>query len=232
MSAEELSRLDYVFKKTAADKVKTDAVSTLQKISADNESYPVIPIVGSQYVWTSSSILESGLANSLSAGIVEKVTEKLTTVHEFDYTTLKGISWKSTRKNWVSPSFNLDFIPEFYSSTKTQAGSPPGTGFNSVASSIANPFVFEYGSGILTFTVSAPSAPLNLTDVTNNVLWISGYVYTGPSLKDLIGPTGTFGSTGPAGPTGAVGPVTTIIFDGGTPFTYYSIQPVFDCGSV
>lgn len=234
MSAEELSRLDYVFKKAAADKVKTDAVSTLQTISPENESYPIIPIVGSQYVWTNSSSLQGGATGSLSSGTVERITTKMTTVHNVDYPSLKGISWRSGYTNWVSPSFNLDFIPQFYVSTRNQPGTPPGTGFYPIASSISHPFVFDYGSGILTFTVSAPSTDffLDLTDVANNVLWISGYIYKGQTLTDLIGPTGTFGATGPSGPTGPVGPVTSIIFDGGTPFTQYSIKPVFDCGSV
>ena len=201
MSAEQLSQLDYVFKRDAAGKVKTDAVSTLQTISASNESYPVIPIIPSQNVWAQSSQLTSGATISLTAGIVQRVIVKMTSVHISDLPTLKGISWNSGYINWINPSFNLDFIPQFYASTKSQSGSPPGSGFISVSSTSAHPYVFDFGSGILTFISSAPSTdfPIDLTDVTNNVLWISGYVYTGSFLSDVID-SGIVGPTGPTGP--------------------------------
>jgi hypothetical protein len=46
------------------------------------------------------------------------------------------------------------------------------------------------------------------------------------------GPMGEAGPTGPQGSTGPVGPVTTIEFDGGTPYTIYDVAPGLDCGGV
>ena len=50
---------------------------------------------------------------------------------------------------------------------------------------------------------------------------------TGPA-----GPAGPTGATGPAGPTGPTGAVTAYIFDGGNPYSSYSLGPAFDCGTV
>lgn len=202
MSSEQLSQLDYVFKNVASGKVKTDAISSLQTISAANESYSTVPIISSGNVWAQSDILLRGASESLAAGIVQRVIVRMASIHNTNLPTLKGVSWISGRINWVNPSFNLDFIPQFYSSTISQFGSPPGTGFISVASSINFPFVFDYGSGILTFIKTPPSIPINLADVDNNVLWIDGYVYTGTFLSDIITGGLTGGIQGPTGPKG------------------------------
>lgn len=209
MSNLQLSELDYVFKKDAADRTKTDSTVVRQTISASNEAYPSIPIISSSNVWTASSTLESGLADSIAAGVVTHLTVRMTSIHDVDYTTLRGISWNSGYKNWVPETFHLDFTPLFYSSSLGQSGSPPGSGFNAVASSVDFPFVFDYGSGILTFLDSPPSGPpltpINLADIANNALWISGYIYTGPNLSTVLSSTGHTGYTGPTGYTGRTG---------------------------
>lgn len=46
------------------------------------------------------------------------------------------------------------------------------------------------------------------------------------------GPTGPQGVTGPQGSTGPAGAITTIEFDGGTPYTVYDVAPGLDCGGV
>lgn len=213
MSDLQLSELDYVFKKEAAGKVKTDSVQIRQTISAANEAYPTIPIISSSNVWTGISTLESGLAASIAARIVMQKTVRMTSIHDTNYTTLRGVSWNSGYTNWVPETFNLSFTPLFYSSTIGIAGTPPGTGFNSVASSTDFPFVFNYGSGILTFLDSPPSGPpltpLDLADIANNALWITGYIYTGPTLSNIVlsgvGSTGATGANGSIGPTGSEG---------------------------
>jgi hypothetical protein len=65
---------------------------------------------------------------------------------------------------------------------------------------------------------------------------------TGPTgATGTTGPTGETGSTGPTGPTGVMGSTgetgptgynTFYIFDGGTPFTTYTVGPAFDAGGV
>lgn len=59
---------------------------------------------------------------------------------------------------------------------------------------------------------------------------------TGPTgTKGDPGPTGTKGdpgSTGALGPTGPTGQVIALEFDGGTPYTIYTMAPIFDCGGV
>jgi len=191
MSAEQLSELDYVFKRDAAGKVKTDAVSSLQTVSAANEAYPIVPIVSSQNIWMQGSILKTGKSNSLTAGIVRYIFEPMTSIHTTDLTSLKGISWNSGYTNWVNPSFNLDFVPQFYAAPLGTSGTPStNSAFIPVGNTSVCPFVFDYGSGILTFLSSTPSLSVDLTNTDSNALWISGYVYQGTFLSDVIsGPT-------------------------------------------
>jgi hypothetical protein len=47
-----------------------------------------------------------------------------------------------------------------------------------------------------------------------------------------MGEAGPTGAQGPQGATGPVGPITTIEFDGGTPYTVYDVAPGLDCGGV
>jgi len=62
--------------------------------------------------------------------------------------------------------------------------------------------------------------------------------YTGLNISAASGvsPTGPTGPTGPAstavGPTGPTGPASSIMFDGGTPTSVYTVGPVFDCGTI
>jgi hypothetical protein len=77
-------------------------------------------------------------------------------------------------------------------------------------------------------------------------LYLDARMYSaGSGLENLVfgpmgevGPTGATGAVGPpgqsgtTGPTGPVGMVTTIEFDGGTPYTIYDVAPGLDCGGV
>ena len=53
---------------------------------------------------------------------------------------------------------------------------------------------------------------------------------TGP--QGIAGTATNTGATGPQGDTGPTGPVTAYVFDGGYPWTDYTVGPAFNCGGV
>jgi len=216
------SKVDYLFKKNAASKVKTDSVAT--PISATNEAYYTSNLIRSDNVWVQARFLQAGPTGASAPTVVQpRVAVKMVSVHGVgstqDYPDLVGYSWKSGIENWIDPSYNLNFSPTFYVGP---TGSAPGNaGVFIIASSDTYPFTFDYKSGILTFLKDVPLIPYDLKQLvqpttpfaTAYSLWISGYTYKGltldsPGPYDILlggGPASGIGPTGPMGPTGPIG---------------------------
>lgn len=260
MSEQDLSKLDYVYKQVSSDKIKTDATSAFPLISSENEGYYKYPILDSDNVWTDTSDLR--IKGKYSTYAVRR-TIPMISLHGGDIEELRGISWATGYKNWIPELYNPDFTPIFYATNSPEIGVPvpesSSYGFFNIASTSDYPYVFDYGTGILTFTKGIPNYPIDLRN-SNSQLWISGYTYSGKVLSRLIetsigatGPTGAkgndgsstlTGATGPTGmrgvdgtatntgATGPPGPITSIVLDGWDPYASYLFGPVLDCGFV
>ena len=240
LTPQEFANLDYLYKKYVASKAKTDSTTT--RISIDNELFNTFPIVRSNNVWLDSDKLLDGPFNSNSFDVVESTFVKSFSVHGIgetqDFPNLIGFSWNSGIKDWIDPSFNIDFTPVFYivpnyvtSSSTIVIDNYPTI----LPSDPTYPFIFDYQSGILTFTLTPAlseyySYNLTLLDLNANSfttsfnIWVSGYRYTGKTLSNLS-------TVGPSGPQGPPGETTSIQFDGGSPSSTYAAGPVFDCGN-
>ena len=186
-----MSQTDYLFKKVAANKVKTDSTAT--PISATNESYYTSNLVQSNNVWLQSRLLSGGPAGSGAPVVQLRTAVKMTSVHGVgvsqDFPLLIGFSWNSGTTDWIDPSYNLLYSPTFYVGP---TGSSPGSAdVYTIASTPEFPFIFDYKSGILTFLSAVPTAPYNLAFLTlgtpgtpnafqtTYALWITGYTYKG-----------------------------------------------------
>ena len=224
------SEIDYLFKKDAASKVKTDSNST--PISATNESYYTSTLVHSDDVWLQSELLNQGPVGSALPVIQQQINVPMTSIHGVgatqDFPNLVGYSWNSGVKNWIDPSYNLSYSPTFYVGP---IGSNPGNSdVYIIASSSDFPFVFDYKSGILTFLNHLPISPYNLASITRGGvpeyqttyrIWVTGYTYTGLTLAST-GPNSILtsgGYSGSAGPTGATGPAGSSSDTGPTGYT-------------
>jgi hypothetical protein len=197
MSDLQLSELDYVYKKTVANAVKTDSLSTA--ITANAETIPTAFINSAGNVWSQANILSQGPTAAVAQGVaVKKTYIKMTSVHGVgtsqDYGNLAGVAWASGITGWVGPEYGFDYNPQFL--VGSYVGTPPNSGgpFNTIVNSLSYPFTFDYKSGVLTFLNGVPISPDNLSSVafsggqyyTNKNIWVSGYVYTGQTVSSSI----------------------------------------------
>jgi hypothetical protein len=234
------NELDYVFKKNAAGVTKTDDVNvTGGRILSANEGVPTASFVYADGVWTESETLKLGPTvatttdSSLGGGV--KVARsafngtaftKLTSVWatgsiagtSSGNTNLRGVTWLTGIKNWIPPYFGAQYGLVFYAVPRTQGFT--GTQFNNGSplptvaqqiSGLLTPYVFDYTTGILTFTdaaaggtyggsASSPAvkvgpASWNLCSgsanvTTYDIYMTTGYYYTGATLTTFTGSGG------------------------------------------
>ena len=131
---EDLTKLDFVFKRDIADRVKTDGVPIDEagKIIFPNEEIPTYPTLSSENVWTQSALLAVGKTST----VVSQRTVKLYSLSPNYNALLAGITWGvegfiqysyqeetlsngpsgpylplSTATNFVSDRYSPDFLP-------------------------------------------------------------------------------------------------------------------------
>jgi len=128
---------------------------------------------------------------------------------------LRGVTWLTGKKNWIPPYFGAQYGLAFYAVPRTQTftttqynnGSPVATVAQQI-SGLLTPYVFDYTTGILTFTEAAAggsyggtadtpsikvgpaswdlcSGSANVT--TYDIYMTTGYQYTGATLTTFTG---------------------------------------------
>jgi hypothetical protein len=165
--------LDYLFKKASGKKVKTDGLQGQTVISSANETISTVDVVRSDRFWSDSGKLTSGPSSAVNAGAATAVTQAMfSDVHNNTgsnvVSSLIGRSWTSTYTNWISTDFHPYYALTVYYG---QAGTAPTT----TVDVTAYPYVFDYGSGTLTFIGDVPS----YLSSGNNVVYVSGWTYAG-----------------------------------------------------
>ena len=234
------NELDYVFKKNAAGVTKTDDVNVnAGRIISANEAVPTASFVYADGVWTESETLKLGpttaTATDSSLGGGVKVAKSALTGTTFTKLTsvwgtgsiagtssgninLRGVTWLTGIKNWIPPYFGAQYGLVFYAVPRTQTftttqyndGSPAVTVAQPI-SALLTPYVFDYTTGILTFTEAAAggtyggtaaspavkvgpaswnlcSGSANVT--TYDIYMTTGYYYTGATLTTFTGSGG------------------------------------------
>jgi len=91
INQEQLAALDYVFKRDAANVVKTDGFSTQTIISAANEGQSVQKVVRADQIWTESAALLQG-PQAAGAPVREMINHPLADLHAI-VPDLRGRSW-------------------------------------------------------------------------------------------------------------------------------------------
>ena len=173
LTPREFANLDYLYKKYVASKAKTDSTAT--SISADTEQLYTFPITRSSNVWIDSEKLLNGPNGPNLFQVIQYQVVKAFSIHGVgntqDFPALTGFSWNSGIKNWIDSTFNIGFMPTFYIVPKSIT-SPSAIVYNNYPTILANdptyPFIFDYQSGILTFTSAVPISSYyqyNLTEI-------------------------------------------------------------------
>lgn len=168
----QLAKLDYIYKRETAKKVKTDGLLNQTAVSSENEKFPVVDIVRADRLWGDSDKLLNGPAGAPVATLTKI---QFTDIHNragIDVVSdLRGRAWNSAYINWVSPQFHANFALMLYHAA---SGTSPSS-ITATIDSTQYPWSFDYGSGILTFLGDVPTYLSNGSEV----VFISGYQYTG-----------------------------------------------------
>ena len=173
ITEQQLSQLDYLFKKASSKKVKTDGLQGQPLISADNETINVVDVFRSDRFWADSAKLTSGPSVAISSNVAAAQTlAQFSDIHA-GVSNLAGRAWTSTYSNWIS----TDFHP--YYALTVYYGAPSTTPTYTVDPT-AYPYIFDYGSGTLTFIGNVPSYLATAVNPSQtNVLYVTGWTYTG-----------------------------------------------------
>jgi Chaperone of endosialidase len=185
ITKQQVSQLDYLFKKVTSQKVKTDGLNTDPVISAANESVSVVDVVRADRFWSDASHLVSGPSSAVTGGYATARTRvQCTDIHRqagTDYEAgLFARAWRTSITNWIS----TDFHPNY--ALTVQIG-PASSTPTSYLDATAYPYAFDYGSGVLTFIGNVPPT---LVSNAGQVLYITGYTYAG--IVGVAAVSGTF----------------------------------------
>jgi len=171
VTQQQLAEVDYLYKKVINRKIKTDGLSTNTIISPANELYSSTEIVHSDYIWSDSSKLYAGPGPGVPA--TAQTLVQCVNIHNQPgtdvVTDLNGRTWNTQLKNWIPPEFGAAYLPLVYYGTSS--GNATTTVDNT-----AYPYVFDYGSGILTFINTVPPY---ISSGNTTFLYVSGYTYSG-----------------------------------------------------
>jgi hypothetical protein len=163
----QLAQLDYLFKRVASKKVKTDGFVGQTTLSTANEVRSTVDVVRADQIWADSAKLLAGPGGSAPAQQV--VFEQLSDANS-SIADIRGRAWLSSYRNWISAEYNRAFTPILFLATP---GTPTPT---ETLDGFAYPYVIDYGTGIVTFVGDVPPS---IAD-GSKVVYMSGYIYTGP----------------------------------------------------
>ena len=186
--------LDYAYKGDIWGVVKTDAGPDTIKITPANEHNYIIPAIRADCIWLDSDTLYNNPifynkpsvaknANLCKSKIVQAFDINLT---QSQYNpSLAGRSWNTDTIRWIGGEYGGNYIVKVaYGEHNIDISSLTefDITFTSLDVSDPNyPYVFNYGTGILTFVNNIPPG------LTNNVIYVIGYIYTGRlGLTSLI----------------------------------------------
>ena len=185
LNYQEVSMVDYIFKRATAKKIKTDGLQNQTVISVANEKFNVVDVVRSDRIWADSGKLVNGPSGS-NVPAVQQATVPFFDIHNRTgvdtVSDLRGRAWTtSSFSNWISPEFNAAYtLSIFYG----QQGTTP---VNTIDQTLY-PWAFDYGAGVLTFIGDVPPTLANGTQI----VYISGYTYSGIVGTSAV--SGTFAS--------------------------------------
>jgi hypothetical protein len=189
MPITQTNQVDYLLKKIGYGVSKTDT-STAK--SPTNESIPSPLTIRGDTIWVQSDLIPA-LQPATSSGVVAvyRDTNSNTVKTVNDNTSTAYRTWKTNISRWIDPSFGSTYAVKVYWDTTT-ASSPQTTGTQLFPDGSGNNdyWFFDYGSGILTFPDTIPTA---VNNVTGKTIYIVGASYSG--LAGLANATAVLGGS-------------------------------------
>lgn len=199
MAISDSQKVDYLWKKIAYGKTKTDLGTTKQGFE-ESISSPLL--IRGDRIWQQSGSIPASISTSSSVVTVYSGTTTVECIE--DITAADNRTWKTNLTDWISPEFGADYIVSVYIANSGITGANKATQVTISANKITaagvtsptlldDQWYFDYQSGVLHFIgTNIPTALA--TGIIGKSIYITGARYTGD-----IG----FGSSGSANITNA-----------------------------
>jgi hypothetical protein len=184
MAISDSQKVDYLWKKIAYGKTKTDLGTTKQGFE-ESISSPLL--IRGDRIWQRSDLISASIATSST---VVTVYSGATTVEcTEDTSAADNRTWKTNLTDWISPEFGADYIVSVYIANSGITGSNKTTQVTISANKITaagvtsptaldDQWYFDYQSGVLHFI--GTNIPTGIgTGVTGKSVYITGARYTG-----------------------------------------------------
>jgi len=184
MAISDSQKVDYLWKKIAYGKTKTD-LGTIKQGFEESISSPLL--IRGDRIWQQSGSIPASIATS--SAVVTVYSGATTVECTEDITAADNRTWKTNYTDWISPEFGADYIISVYIANSGITGSNKTTqvtiaGNKITAAGVTSPtalddqWYFDYQSGVLHFIgTNIPTAIT--TNVTGKSIYITGARYTG-----------------------------------------------------
>jgi hypothetical protein len=184
MAISDSQKVDYLWKKIAYGKTKTD-LGTAKQGFEESISSPLL--IRGDRIWQQSGSIPASIATSSSVVTVYSGSTTVECVE--DATAADNRTWKTNLTDWISPEFGADYIVSVYIANSGITGSNKTTQVTISANKITaagvtsptaldDQWYFDYQSGVLHFIgTNIPTAIT--TGVGGKSIYITGARYTG-----------------------------------------------------
>ena len=184
MAISDSQKVDYLWKKIAYGKTKTD-LGTIKQGFEESISSPLL--IRGDRIWQQSGSIPASIGTSSTVVTVYSGTTTVECTE--DITAADNRTWKTNLTDWISPEFGADYIISVYIANSGITGSNKTTqvtiaGNKITAAGVTSPtalddqWYFDYQSGVLHFIgTNIPTAIT--TNVTGKSIYITGARYTG-----------------------------------------------------
>ena len=184
MAISDSQKVDYLWKKIAYGKTKTDLGTTKQGFE-ESISSPLL--IRGDRIWQQSGSIPASISTSSSVVTVYSGTTTVECTE--DITAADNRTWKTNLTDWISPEFGADYIVSVYIANSGITGANKATQVTISANKITaagvtsptlldDQWYFDYQSGVLHFIgTNIPTALA--TGITGKSIYITGARYTG-----------------------------------------------------
>ena len=181
MAISDTQKVDYLWKKIAYGKAKTDTGTAKQGFE-ESISSPLL--LRGDRIWQRSDLIPNSISTSSSVVTVYSGTTTVECTE--DLTAADNRTWKTNLTDWISPEFGADFIVSVYIANSGITGSNKTTQVTIPANKITaagvtsptaldDQWYFDYQAGVLNFIGNAlPSGSF-----TGKSIFVSGARYVG-----------------------------------------------------
>jgi hypothetical protein len=177
MAISDTQKVDFLWKKIAYGKAKTDVATSKQGFE---ESIASPLLIRGDRIWQQSGSIPASIATSSSVVTVYSGTTTVECTE--DSTSAYNRTWLTNLTDWISPEFGADYIVSVYIATSGITGSNKTTQVTIPANKITaagvndDQWYFDYQSGVLNFI--GTNEPTGITG-SGKSIYITGARYTG-----------------------------------------------------